>query len=70
MNDKTIQQDIKRFCYVYGIDLSGNSRNGIAIAHEGYATAFEHWATVLYALQEWRSGISFRDACVKAGKRD
>lgn len=60
-----IKSDCKRFAYVFGIDLSGSERNGIAIAHEGYATVFDKWAEVLSVFRMWRYGISFRDACRK-----
>jgi len=60
---KQMQDDCKRFAYVYGIDISGNEKTGIAIAHEGYVTAFDTWRDVLLTFQAWRAGATFREAC-------
>lgn len=62
---QAIASDCKRFAYVYGIELSGNERTGIAVMHEGYATAFDKWAEVLKVFQAWRDdNKSFREACI------
>jgi hypothetical protein len=61
-NKKQTAQDCKRFAYVYGIDISGNEKTGICIAHEDYVTVFDNWLDVLLTFQAWRSGASFRDA--------
>lgn len=66
---KEIASDCRRFAYVYHIDLSGNERSGIAVAHEGYATAFDTWQEVLSVFQAWREGKSFRDACLAQSKQ-
>lgn len=70
MNTKQIASDCRRFAYVYGIDLSGNEKTGIAVAHEGYATAFDTWAEVLFVFQYWREHDDFRNACLNAIKRE
>lgn len=58
-----LKSDCKRFAYVYGIELSGSERNGIAVLCEDYATAFDTWAEVYAVFCAWREGKTFREAC-------
>ena len=68
MDKKQAMKDCKRFAYVYGINLSGSERTGIAVMHEDYATAFDKWSEVLDVFRTWRDGKSFRDACMNPVK--